>query len=155
MSDREARESPEWKEHWKPSLEAEVNALWGLNTFEAVRREVMEKSGKKPKKIKSVRKIKQKRDGTIEKYKTRLVVQGFSLIPNDEFFDSYSSVIAAGNTRMLMYLAAQTGEELSSADIGNAYLEAELPEDEVIYVEQHDDAQLPGKPKKDLSLIHI
>ena len=87
--------------------------------------------------MKNVRKIKVTRDGDIDKYKTRMVVQGFSLLPNDEYYDSYSSVIGAGNTRTLMYIATQTGEELSSADVGNAFLEADLPEDEVVFVEQH------------------
>ena len=97
--------------------------------------------------LKAVRKIKVTKDGEIEKYKTRMVVQGFSLTPEDEFFESYSSVVAASNTRMLLYVAAQTGEDLSSADVGNAYLEADLPEDEVVFVEQHPDAELEGYPR--------
>ena len=107
----------------------------------------MKAMNKKAKKLKAVRKIKVTKDGEIEKFKTRLVVQGFSLTPEDEFFESYSFVVAASNTRMLLYVAAQTGEELSSADVGNAYLEADLPEDEVIFVEQHPDAELEGYPR--------
>jgi len=45
-----------------------------------------------------------------------------------------------------MYIAAQTGEELSQADIGNAFVEAELDDDEIIFVEQHADAAVAGFP---------
>ena len=103
----------------------------------------MEKMGKRTKKMKNVYKIKTKANGAIDRFKVRMVVQGFNLIPNDEYFDSYSSVLAPGNTRMLMYLAAQTGETLSQADVGNAFVEAPLPDDEIIFVEQHPEAQIP------------
>ena len=148
-NDAEARASAEWAEHWLPSLKKEVKALFDMGTFELVRRSDMQKLGKKTKKMKNVYKIKVNRDNEIDKYKTRMVVQGFSLLPNDEYYDSYSSVIAAGNTRMLMYIATQTGEDLSMADVGNAYLEAELPEDEVVFVEQHPDTAVDGYPPKD------
>ena len=148
-TDAEARASEDWAKHWLPSLKKEVKALFDMGTFELVRRTDMEKLGSKTKKMKNVRKIKVTRDGEIDKYKTRMVVQGFSLLPNDEYYDSYSSVIGAGNTRTLMYIATQTGEELSSADVGNAFLEADLPEDEVVFVEQHPDAAVDGYPPKD------
>ena len=50
---------------------------------------------------------------------------------------------------MLMYISTQTGEELSSADVGNAYLEADLPEDEVVFVEQHPDTEVEGYPRSE------
>ena len=152
MNDKEARESPEWEEHWKPSLKKEIDALHEMGTFELVKRSKMVKMGKKTKKMKVVRKIKINKDGSIDKYKSRLVVQGFSLLPNDEFFQSYSSVIASSNTRLLMYIAAQTGEELSQADIGNAFVEAELDDDEIIFVEQHADAAVAGFPASEYVL---
>ncbi|MAB36122.1 MAG: hypothetical protein CL975_02195 [Euryarchaeota archaeon] len=146
-NDQEAMASPDWEDHWKPSQKAEFDALMRMKTFEPVLRTEMERMGRKPKKLKNVRKIKVNRDGKIEKYKTRQVVQGFSLIPDMEFFENYSSVLAPTNTRMLMYLSAQTGEKLSSADVGNAFVEADLPDDEVIFVEQHPETELEGYPR--------
>ena len=121
-TDAEAKQSPEWDSEWKPSLVKEVEALRKMGTFSPVRHSEMKAMNKRTKKLKVVRKIKVTKDGEIEKFKSRMVIQGFSLTPEDEFFESYSSVVAASNTRMLLYVAAQTGEDLSSADVGNAYL---------------------------------
>ena len=146
MTDAEARASQEWKE-WRESIRSEQKALYDMGTFELVRRSEMEKLGRKPKGMKNVYKIKTKKDGSIERFKTRMVVQGFSLYPNNEYYDKYSSVMAPTSLRLMSYLAAQTGETISGADVGNAYLEAELDESELIFVEIHPDAEIKGYPR--------
>ena len=136
-TDNEALQSPEWNTHWKEALDTEVRALEKLGTWELVPREEMINSGKKPKGMKTVYKYKVTENGDIDREKVRIVAQGFSLIPGLEYHESYSSVLSQSNLRLMLYLAAQTGEKLSSADIGNAYLEAALDPEEVVYLEQH------------------
>ena len=82
-------------------------------------------------------KLKVTKDGEIERAKYRMVVQGFSLIPGVEYHNSYSTVLSKANLRTMLYISAQTGERLSSGDVGNAYLEASLDENQHIFVEQH------------------
>ena len=52
---------------------------------------------------------------------------------------------------MLLYVAAQDPEEqISSADIGNAFLEADLTDP--VYIEQHPEVHVEGKPHADYVL---
>merc|ERR1712153_122206 len=101
-----------------------------MGTWEWARRDEMTKSGKRPKGMKTVYKYKVTDTGEIERAKVRIVVQGFSLIPGSEYHESYSSVLANANLRILLYISSQTGERMSIADVGNAYLEADLDPDE-------------------------
>ena len=49
---------------------------------------------------------------------------------------------------MLLYVAAQDpDEQISSADIGNAFLEADLTDP--VYIEQHPEVHVEGKPHAD------
>ena len=149
-NDREAKASTDWDDFWKPALQKEISALWDMGTFKYVPRSVMVKQGKRPKKTKVVYKIKKNAEGQIDRAKCRLVVQGFSLIHNNEYYESFSSVLSHANMRMLLYISAQTGETISSADVGNAFLEAPL--DDVVYVEQHPEFDDPKYPRDEYVL---
>ena len=124
-NDREAKASPEWPQ-WKAALEREQLALLKMGTFELVKRSKMEARGKKTKGVKVVYKLKRDKDGNLDKYKCRLVVQGFNLHPNNEYHERHSSVLTPTTLRLLAYVETQTGEKMSSADIGNAFIEADL-----------------------------
>ena len=87
-------------------------------------------------KTKFVYKIKQNKDGTIQKYKSRLIAQGFLLRWGVDYFDTYSSVVGYNSLRTLLAISASTGEKFSQADIGNAYIESSPDDDTPVYVEQ-------------------
>ena len=53
-----------------------------------------------------------------------------------DYYNTYSPVVGFAAVRMLLAIAASTGEKLTSADIGNAYIESRPDEDTPIYVEQ-------------------
>ena len=74
-------------------------------------------------------KIKQNDDGSISKYKSRLVAQGFLLRWGIDYYDTYSSVVGYNTLRTMLNISAITGEKISQADIGNAYVESEPDED--------------------------
>ena len=67
----EAKALPEW-ELWKASMVKEFKALKDMGVFELVKRTDLPK-GSKVVKTKWVYKLKQNEDGTISKYKSRLV----------------------------------------------------------------------------------
>ena len=123
-----------------------------MGTWELYPRKAMEAVGARPKRCKGVYKLKVTKDGEIERAKYRMVVQGFSLIPGVEYHNSYSSVLSKANLRTMLYISAQTGERLSCGDVGNAYLEASLDENEHIFVEQHQFCEKDGYPAKDYVL---
>jgi hypothetical protein len=73
-------------------------------------------------------------DGTIERYKARLVFKGYSHKKGEDFFDTYSSVARLTTIRVLLSLAASHGLLVHQMDVKTTFLNGEL--DEEIYMEQ-------------------
>ena len=127
----EAKSLPEW-ELWKASMVKEFKALQDMGVFELVKRTDLPK-GSKVVKTKWVYKLKQNEDGTISKYKSRLVAQGFLLRWGIDYYDTYSSVVGYNTLRLMLNISNETGEQISQADIGNAYVESSPDSDVNIY----------------------
>ena len=134
MTMREAKALPEWDE-WQAAMAAEMKALRDMDVFEVVPKSEARSKGKRLHRTKWVYKIKTLEDGSIERFKARLVLAGYSLEKGIDYYDSYSSVVGYATIRMLMQLAVQEGMTVSSCDVSNAYLHAVLPGDTDVYVE--------------------
>lgn len=78
-------------------------------------------------------KIKRNTDGTIERYKARLVARGFSQTVETE---TYSPVMRYVTLRLLLALAVQNGLQITHCDVQSAYLHGEL--EEAVYMLQPD-----------------
>ena len=98
--------------------------------------------GCKPVACKWVFKKKLRPDGTIEKYKVRLVAKGYTQKKGEDFFDTYSSVARLTTIRALLSLAASYGLIVHQMDIKTAFLNGEL--DEEIYMDQPDGFVVKG-----------
>ena len=72
-------------------------------------------------------------DGTIEKYKVRLVDKGYTQKEDENFFDTYSPVARLTTIRVLLSLAASHGLLVHQMDVKTAFLNGELEEE--IYME--------------------
>jgi hypothetical protein len=72
--------------------------------------------------------------GTIERYKARLVIKGYSQKEGDDFFDTYSHVARLTIIRVLLSLVASHGLLVHQMDVKTSFLNGEL--DEEIYMEQ-------------------
>jgi hypothetical protein len=89
--------------------------------------------------------FKEKRDekGNVIQDKGRVVAQGFSQVPGQDFNATYTSVARFTTLRALFAIAAHNDWELHQVDIRGAYLQGDL--DEEIYMKPPDGANKPGK----------
>src|SRR5215813_3783108 len=92
-----------------------------------------------------------KSDGSIDKYKARLVIKGYSQKEGLDYFDTYSPVTRITSIRMLIAIAALFGLEIHQMDVKTAFLNGEL--DEEIYMEQPEGFNVPGQKNKVCKLV--
>ena len=83
-----------------------------------------------------------KTDGTIEKYKARLVVQGFGQKAGIDFFDTYSLVARISTIRVLLALASIHNLFIHQMDVKTTFLHGDLEEE--IYMHQPEGFIVPG-----------
>ena len=107
--------------------------------------------GNNPLGSKWIFKRKMKPDGTIDKYKARLVVKGYRQKEGLDYFDTYSPVTRITSIRMLIALAAVHDLKIHQMDVKTAFLNGELEEE--IYMEQPEGFIVPGKEKKMCKLV--
>nr|KAJ0214839.1 hypothetical protein LSAT_V11C300117190 [Lactuca sativa] len=73
-------------------------------------------------------------DGAIDKYKSKLVIQGFRQKEGIDFFDTYAPVAKIYTIRLLLALAAIHHLVIHQMDVKTAFLNGDLDED--IYLKQ-------------------
>lgn len=118
---------------WQQAMDKEIADLLGHETWELVRRDSIPK-GRRASKSKWVYKIKYLRDGTIERFKARFVVCGYSQIKGQDYTRAFSSTLRATSFRILLAIAAYEGLTLHQMDVTNAFTQADIDED--LWVEQ-------------------
>lgn len=69
---------------------------------------------------------KYKVDGSIDQYKARLVVQGFTEVPGAGFHHTFSPVVKASTVRVILALSVHFCWSLHQLDIKNAFLNGVL-----------------------------
>ncbi|KAJ3489721.1 hypothetical protein NLI96_g1948 [Meripilus lineatus] len=73
--------------------------------------------------------IKHLADGTIDRYKARLVAQGFSQRPGFDHVETFAPTVRMATIRVILALAALEDLELYSIDISQAFLNGDLDVD--------------------------
>ncbi|KAE8704364.1 PLAC8 family protein [Hibiscus syriacus] len=122
----EASQSSEWMTAMKEEIDAlQQNQTWDL---------VPKIKDVKPISCKWVYKIKRHPDGSIERYKARLVAYGFSQQYGLDYDETFSPVAKLTTVRVLLVLAANKDWNLWQMDVKNAFLHGEL--DREIYMTQ-------------------
>lgn len=76
-----------------------------------------------------VYKIKYKSDGTIERYKARLVALGNKQVEGTDFSETFAPVIKMSTVKMCFGVASAKNWELHQMDVHNAFLHGDLEEE--------------------------
>ncbi|PWA94304.1 retrotransposon protein [Artemisia annua] len=91
-------------------------------------------------------KKKMKVDGTVEKFKARLVIQGFKQKSGIDYFDTYVPVARISTIRLLIALASIHNLVIHQMDVKTAFLNGDL--DEEVYMNQPQGFIMPGNENK-------
>jgi hypothetical protein len=85
-------------------------------------------------------------NGTIDKYKTRLVAKGYTQKEGEDFFDTYSPVARMTTIRVLLSLGTSYDLLVHQMDVKTTFLNGEL--DDEIYMDQPDGFVVKGEEQK-------
>ncbi|CAN0847266.1 Retrovirus-related Pol polyprotein from transposon RE1, partial [Linum grandiflorum] len=88
--------------------------------------------------------LKTRPDGSIERYKARLVARGFQQIPGRDFGQTFSPVLKPATLRLLLGIAVSNSWPLHQLDISNAFLNGTLNEE--VYMQQPVGFEDPDHP---------
>lgn len=144
----EAKRRPDWP-HWEKAIEEELATLKAAGTWR------LEEAPPGANVIGSKWVLKAKKDaaGNIVRYKARLVAQGFSQIGGVDYDDTYAPVAKLASTRAVIAMANRLGFEMHQIDIKGAYLNGELQDNEVLYMQHPPGYKSPDAGTRVLRLV--
>lgn len=127
----EAKHRIDWPE-WKKAIDSEYNSLLKSNTWTVCELP----KGRTAISNKWVFKLKRKADGSIDKYKARLVARGFSQKAGFDYNETYAPVAKLVTLKILLSIANHDDMHIHQMDVKSAFLNGELSE--TIYMQLPD-----------------
>lgn len=126
---REAMKSTE-KDKWVEAMNSEINSLKENETWKLTQLP----NNRKALNCKWVFKVKKNPDGSIDKFKARLVAVGYSQKKGIDYYKTFSPVAKLSTIRVLLSIAANEGLSLKQFDVSTAFLYGKVKEE--IYMRQ-------------------
>ena len=125
---RQAVTSPTHADYWIEAINKELTGLIKLNTWTLIPITDLP-PGANVMHCHYVLTVKRKSDGTVEKFKARLVADGNTQKYLVDFDPVFSSVVKPTTIRLALIVAAAQDYNIHQIDIRQAYLQAELKEE--------------------------
>jgi hypothetical protein len=107
---------------WKAAMQEEIAKLQGLQTWSVAKLP----PGKKAVGYKWVYTVKYTATGLVDRYKARLVAQGFSQKPGDSYLETFSPTVRPESVRTLLAVGCMEDLEIRVVDVVSAYPRAQL-----------------------------
>ena len=141
MSFQHAMSYPDWEE-WDKATQEELNSFVTNKVIEPCD-ETDIPPGKNVVDTKLIYKLKKLLDGTIDKYKARLVCRGFTQIHGEDFDETFAPVSQLVTIRTILVLCLQLGFKPKHLDVKTAFLNATLEHE--IYIKLPKGVTILGK----------
>jgi Reverse transcriptase (RNA-dependent DNA polymerase)/Integrase core domain/gag-polypeptide of LTR copia-type len=129
------------KKVWVDAMNDELGALAKNQTWELVQLP----QGKQAVGCKWIYKTKFNSDGSVERYKARLVARGFTQTYGIDYKETFASVTKMNTVRTVMSVAVNCDWPLFQMDVKNAFLQGELEEE--VYMELPPGLQVDNEEK--------
>ena len=139
---RRAAMSGPYADEWKEAELKEIKSLKELGTWELV----IPPDGSNIITCKWVYKVKHNADGTIERFKARLVARGFQQIESIDYEETFAPTAKFVTIRIICALACSLQWPLEQCDIETAFLWATMDEDKPVYMAQPEGYVDPDRP---------
>ena len=115
---------------WRKAMDEEMDSLrkngtWILESLPPNRKTIS---------AKWIFKSKLNADGSLNRYKARLVARGFSQVPGLDFTETFSPVVRNESLRCVLAIAASRDMEIAQFDVKTAFLNGPL--NEVVFMDQ-------------------
>jgi len=110
--------------HWKKAMQDEMDALHANHTWTLVPKT----STMNLVSSKWIFKVKTQSDGTIDRYKARLVARGFTQLPGLDYDETFSPVVKPGTIRLILNISLSHGWLIRQLDVSNVFLHGDLHE---------------------------
>jgi hypothetical protein len=124
MTYEEATSDPVHGADWEQAIQAEIE---GLNTNETWKEEKAP-YGANLVSTKWVFTIKTNPDGSLERYKARLVARGFSQVHGEDYTETFAPTVRTDTLRIFLAMVAANDLEYRQYDVKNAFTESSLKE---------------------------
>jgi hypothetical protein len=124
---------------WKAAADKEFASLTKMKTWTLTELP----AGRKAITSKWVFRIKRNANGSIDKYKCRVVARGFNQTYGVDFTETFAPVVRSSSLRSMLAYAVQRKMKIDQMDVETAYLNGSISEE--IYMRQPDGYAEPGK----------
>ena len=104
--------------HWKKAIDEEYASIMKHDTWDLVELP----PDRRPVTCKWVFNVKQKADGSIDRYEARLVARGFTQAEGINYHETFSPVVKMTSIRVLLAITAIRDLELHQMDVKTAFL---------------------------------